>query len=215
MNIQSSKQLKGIYAITDPELMGKDLLSMTQQAISGGINILQYRNKLAKPDQQMQEATILAQLCKEHAVTFIVNDNVELALQVDADGVHLGQTDTSITLARNQLGENKVIGVSCNNKIELALKAQQHGADYVAFGRFYNSLTKPGAPQAELSLLVEARQKLTVPIVAIGGISHESAQLLLKQGADMLAVIHGIFGQPDIQKASRQFVEIFNTSDTP
>jgi len=194
--------------------MGADLVSKAEQAILGGINILQYRNKLATLSQREQEATILARLCNKHNVLFIINDDVELAMKVNADGVHLGQNDTHIKKARQLLNKNKIIGMTCNNKIELAHAAQQQGADYVAFGRFYNSLTKPSAPQADLSLLKEARKSITIPIVAIGGITHELAPILLKEGVDMLAVIQGIFGQQDIVNTTRQFVEIFNTIDT-
>ena len=191
--------------------MGLDLIEKAEQAILGGINILQYRNKTASIEQQEQEASTLARLCNERDVIFIINDNVELAIKVNADGIHLGQKDTHIQQARKLLGENKIIGVTCNNQIEFAQAAQQQGADYVAFGRFFNSLTKPSAPHAELSLLSEARKKITVPIVAIGGITHESAALLLNEGADMLAVIQGIFGQADILNATRQFVEIIDS----
>ena len=203
--------LNGLYAITDPELMGVDLIKKAEQAVLGGIKILQYRNKTAPLKQQEQEASILARLCNEHDVTFIINDNVELAIKVSADGVHLGQKDTHLQQARKLLGENKIIGVTCNNQVELAQEAQAQGADYVAFGRFFNSLTKPSAPHAEVSLLSEARKRFTIPIVAIGGITHESAPLLLNEGADMLAVIQGIFGQADILKATRQFVEIIDS----
>ena len=205
-------KLKGLYAITDSKLMGSDLISKTEQAILGGINILQYRNKTAPLEQQEQEALKLAQLCKKNNVLFLINDNVELALNVNADGVHLGQEDTPLQQAREQLGKDKVIGVTCNNKIELAVEAQKKGADYVAFGRFFNSETKPSAPPAELSLISESKKSISIPIVAIGGITQEMAPLLLKEGVDMLAVIHGIFGQDDILSASRQFVEILDST---
>ena len=204
-------KLKGLYAITDPKLMNTDLISKTEQAILGGINILQYRNKTAPLDQQEQEAQKIAILCKKNNVLFLINDNVELALKVNADGVHIGQSDTELQQARKVLGENKVIGVTCHNKIELAQIAQQQGANYVAFGRFFNSETKPSAPPAELSLISEAKKSISIPIVAIGGITQETAPLLLKGGADMLAIIHAIFGQDDISNATRQFVEIIDS----
>lgn len=205
------QKLKGLYAITDPELMGEDLIPKTQQAILGGINILQYRNKTATPEQQEQEAATLARLCKKHNVIFIINDNIDLSIKVNADGVHLGQKDTNIQQAREQLGESKIIGITCNNQIEFAQAAQQQGADYVAFGRFFDSSTKPIAPQAEISILNAAHKLITIPIVAIGGITHDTASLLLNEGADMLAVIQGIFGQTDITKAARQFVDIIDS----
>ena len=207
------KILKGLYAITDPKLMSDDIILKAEQAIRGGINILQYRNKTASIEQQEQEAHTLAQLCKKHNVIFIINDNVELAIKVNADGVHLGQTDTDFKQAREILGNNKIIGVTCNNKIEFAQTAQQQGADYVAFGRFFNSSTKPSAPQAEISLLEKARKHISIPIVAIGGITHKNASLLLEKNIDMLAVIEGVFGQADITKATQQFVDIFNSRD--
>ena len=209
----NNRSLNGLYAITDPKLMGKDLKVKAQQAIAAGIRILQYRNKTASLETQEQEALALAQLCKKNNVIFIINDNVELALKVNADGVHLGQGDTHIIQARTLLGENKIIGVTCNNNIELALNAQKNGADYIAFGRFFPSKTKPSAPHAELSLLREARKLITLPIVAIGGINHDSAPSLLKEGADMLAVIHAIFGQQDISNATQEFIKIIDSPD--
>ena len=205
-------KLSGLYAITDSKLMGSDLISKTEQAILGGINILQYRNKTAHSEQQEQEALKLAQLCKKNNVLFLINDNVELALKVNADGVHLGQEDTPLQQAREQLGKDKVIGVTCHNKVELAVEAQKNGADYVAFGRFFNSKTKPSAPPADLSLLSESKKSISLPIVAIGGITQETAPLLLEEGVDMLAVIHGIFAQDDILSATHQFVGIIDST---
>ncbi|MCW8900503.1 MAG: thiamine phosphate synthase [Gammaproteobacteria bacterium] len=211
--ISKVKSLHGLYAITDPQLMGEEIIVKAEQAILGGINILQYRNKTASPEQQKNEARELAKLCNKHNVVFIINDNVDLAINVNADGVHIGQKDTQLQQARERLGNNKIIGVTCNNQIELALIAQREGADYVAFGRFFTSLTKPTAPQAELSLLSEARKSITIPIVAIGGITHKTAPLLLEHDIEMLAVIQGIFAKPDILNATQQFVDIFSARD--
>lgn len=210
-----NKILKGLYAITDPDLMGADLIAKSEQAILGGINILQYRNKRASSEQQEREALTLATLCKNHNVIFIINDNVELAIKVNADGVHLGQKDTQLQQARKLLGKDKIIGVTCNNQIKLAQEAQRDGADYIAFGRFFPSSTKPSAPHAELSLLSQARKSISIPIVAIGGITHELAPLILKEDVDMLAVIQGIFGQTDILNATRQFLDIIDSPKAP
>lgn len=215
MNKAITKTLNGIYAITDAKLMGEDLISGAENAINGGIRVLQYRNKDASAAQQFNEASALAKLCKTKNVTFIINDNVELAKSVNADGVHLGQKDTQLKKARQQLGDNKIIGVTCNNQLEYALTAQRNGADYVAFGRFFDSQTKPEAPHAEIALLKDAASAISIPIVAIGGITYETAPILLQQGANMLAIIHGIFAQPDIINATRQFVRIYETSRTP
>ena len=192
-------------------LLQRELVHKAEQAIIGGINILQYRNKIAPIEQQEKEALTLATLCRKNNVLFLINDNIELALKVHADGVHIGQSDTSLQYARKILGKNKIIGITCHNKIELAIDAEKKGADYVAFGRFFNSETKPSATEAELSILSEAANIITIPVVAIGGITPESAPLLLKEGVDMLAVIHGIFGQKDILKATQKFVEIIDS----
>ena len=215
MSTSFRSALKGLYAITDPHLMGRDLLKMSEQAISAGINILQYRNKIASKNVQGEEAAELSALCKKHHVLFIVNDDAELAKKVDADGVHLGQKDMSPARARELLGKDKIIGVSCNNQLALAIEAQQQGADYIAFGRFFNSMTKPDAPQAELALLTAAQQSITVPIVAIGGITPDTAPVLLKSGASMLAVINSLFAQDNISRATREFIEIIQRLDTP
>lgn len=206
MSESKSQKLSGLYAITDPNLMQDKILQKAEQAILGGISILQYRNKTASATQQLKEAKELALLCKKHNVLFIINDNIELALQVDADGLHLGQSDTPLLEARKQLPADKIIGVSCNNKIELALTAQKHGADYIAFGRFFSSQTKPEAPQAELALLQQAHNKIIIPIVAIGGITPEAAPALMKQGVNMIAAINGIFAQHDVYLATQSYV---------
>lgn len=195
--------------------MGVNLTDTVEQAILGGIQILQYRNKTSPLEQRQEEAQALSRLCKKHNILFIVNDDVALAIKVNADGVHLGQSDTRIDDARKSLGKNKIIGITCHNKIELAQKAQHDGADYVAFGRFYHSQTKPNATQANLSLISNARKLVSIPIVAIGGITHDLAPSLLKEGANMLAIAHGIFGQSDVLHATRHFVKIFNTLATP
>jgi thiamine-phosphate pyrophosphorylase len=202
-------RLHGIYAITDPVLCGDDLINNVRAAIEGGIRILQYRNKQAPHNVQHEEATRLLALCRQHDVLFIINDDAELAADIDADGVHLGQKDRALIEAREQLGQNKIIGISCNNRFDYALAAQQQGADYIAFGRFFSSMTKPQAPQAEIELLLRGKRELHVPIVAIGGITADNGRQLIEAGADMLAVIHGIFGQADVRLAAQRYAELF------
>ena len=205
-----NKQLHGLYVITDPQLCEDNLLEKVAQALIGGAQIVQYRNKLASAQQRLDEAMALNQLCQKHQRLFIVNDDVALAQQVDADGVHIGQRDTSLQQAREVLGSEKIIGVSCNNQLQWAIEAQQAGADYIAFGRFFNSQTKPQAPQAEIDLLKQAKAQLDIPVVAIGGITPDTASTLLKAGADMLAVINAVFAQSDITEAARQFQQQFS-----
>jgi thiamine-phosphate pyrophosphorylase len=204
-----NKRLRGLYVITDPTLCEDKLVEKVEQAIIGGAQIVQYRNKQAPVQQRLEEATSLNQLCQQHQRLFIVNDDVELAARIDADGLHIGQSDASLQQARTILGENKIIGVSCNNQLQWAIDAQQAGADYVAFGRFFNSQTKPQAPQADPDMLTQAKAQLDIPLVAIGGITLENANSLLTAGADMLAVIHAIFSQQDIAEAARQIQQQF------
>ncbi|MEJ2360845.1 MAG: thiamine phosphate synthase [Gammaproteobacteria bacterium] len=204
--------LHGLYVITDAALARQRQLSvvdMVEAAIQGGARLVQYRNKDAPPDVQAKEATALARLCHANDVLFLVNDDVALAQAVAADGVHLGQGDTGLSLARAQLGPERIIGVTCHAQLALARSAQAGGADYVAFGRFFPSRTKPEAPPAEIAVLCQARMELDIPVVAIGGITPANAASLLRCGADMLAVIHGVFAAPDIATAADEYVRLF------
>lgn len=183
---------------------------MVQQAILGGARIIQYRDKTTSPNQQADTARQLQQLCRQHAVLFLINDDPQLAKVADADGVHLGQTDTGLTQAREILGNDKIIGISCHADLSLAQIAQQQGADYVAFGRFFDSRTKPEASPASLEILAAARAALDIPVAAIGGITITNAESVLSAGADMLAVIHAVFGQQDIQRAAAEIARLFD-----
>lgn len=198
-------KIVGLYGITvdnDPEV-----LSRVKAALEGGANIIQYRDKSYLPGRE-NIAERLNNLCREHGAIFIINDDIELAVAVNADGVHLGKHDLDIKAARNKIGD-KIIGVSCYNKLELALAAEQNGADYVAFGRFFPSVTKPKAVSAEISLLQEAKQLLSLPIVAIGGITTENANMLIQAGASSVAVIDGLFNQDNIKKTAEEFSKLF------
>ncbi len=197
----------GLYAITQTEHKSTDsIIAEVEQVILGGAIVIQYRNK------QAQNAPLLAgelvNVCHKYQIPLIINDDVELAVQVAADGVHLGKDDGSIAQARQRLGNNAIIGVSCYNSVEKALEAQQQGADYVAFGRFFPSSSKPLAAPAEISTLHEAKRRLTIPIVAIGGILPENGLVLLNAGADLLAVIGGVFtAQPE--QSARAYQVLF------
>lgn len=201
--------LQGLYVITDPSLCGTNILNMVEQAILGGAQIIQYRNKKSDKQQQRIEASAIQSLCQKHNRIFLVNDDVSLALETNADGVHLGQTDGEISSARKLLGDNKIIGVTCHSDIHAAISAQNQSANYVAFGRFYPSLTKPAAPAASINILQQAKSQLQIPIVAIGGISVENATPLINAGADMLAVIHAVFAQDNIKKVTTEFSNLF------
>jgi thiamine-phosphate pyrophosphorylase len=199
-----------LYVITDGRLIpeGK-LCDQVDQAIAGGAVLVQYREKLRGRQERYRDARALVALCTRRKVPLIVNDDIELALAAEAHGVHLGRHDASIQQARDRLGPRAIIGISCYNRLELALQAAGQGAGYVAFGRFFVSKTKPEAVHALPSLLQQARREIGLPIAAIGGITPENGGELLTAGASLLAVIHGVFGQPDAGKAARGYAALF------
>jgi thiamine-phosphate pyrophosphorylase len=200
--------LRGIYAVTDPQLTGDErLLPAVEQALRGGAHMLQYRDKTAAPAERLQRAQALLELCSRHRIPLIINDDVELAAASGAAGVHLGRQDASLSQARKRLGAAAIIGVSCYNQLPRAIEAQAGGADYVAFGSVYLSPTKPAAVRAPLELFTQAKQSLHIPVCAIGGIRADNAAPLLECGVDLLAVISGIFAQSDVETATRRLVE--------
>lgn len=201
--------IKGLYALTPDTTDTEDLLRRVKLALSGGVQVLQYRNKMADTALLHIQARALRELTQKIGVTFIINDDAQLAAAVDADGVHLGAKDGDIYSARVLLGRNRLIGVSCYNQLSLASNAVKAGADYVAFGAFYASAVKPEAAVATLDLLRDAREMLDVPIVAIGGISADNGAALLEQGADALAVISAVFDAEDIQLAAKNLAKLF------
>ena len=205
----SAPVIKGLYALTPDSTDSADLLHRVRLALSGGVQVLQYRNKLADAGLRLSQAQALRTLTREFGVAFIVNDDAQLAATVDADGVHLGATEGDIKTARALLGNSKLIGVSCYNQLSLARAAVLDGADYVAFGAFYSSSVKPDAAVATLDLLRDARAELGVPIVAIGGISADNGALLVQAGADALAVISAVFDAADIRLAAQNLAKLF------
>jgi thiamine-phosphate pyrophosphorylase len=198
---------RGLYAITDTKLIHDthQLVTAVEQTILGGAQLIQYRDKSTQRKQRRQQARALQAICGRYGIPLIINDDVELAAAIHADGVHLGKDDTSLQLARASLGDTAIIGVSCYNRLDLALQATQAGADYVAFGSFFPSSTKPAAVSADIPLLREAKQRLSVPIVAIGGITPNNSQALVDAGADFLAVINGVFANADVRRAAQSY----------
>ncbi len=205
MQKRNRSLIEGLYAITPDELDTAELLRKVRLVLRGGAEVLQYRNKSANAELRREQALALRALTREFAVTFIVNDDAALALAVDADGVHLGGDDGSVAEARRLMGESRLIGVSCYNRQDRAMQAELDGADYIAFGAFFTSSVKPNAPVASLAVLEEASSKIALPIVAIGGVTHENGEQLLEAGAHALAVISAIFSAPDIEQAARKF----------
>jgi len=207
--------IHGLYAITDPALIpDRQLLPAAEAALRGGARLLQYRDKTATPAQRRHRASQLQTLCRQYGALFLVNDDPALAADIEADGVHIGQSDGGIARARQRLGPGKIIGVTCHDDLTLAEQAAEAGADYVAFGRFFPSRTKPQAPPADSAILQQARKQLAIPLVAIGGIDAENGGRLLEQGADALAVIHAQFSSPapeHVEQAARRLAALFVT----
>jgi len=205
--------LRGLYAIADTsELRGDSLLNAVTAVLRGGARAIQYRDKTTRA-QRLEEARSLRSLCTEHGALLIINDDISLAEKVMADGVHLGREDIALDRARSSLGADAVIGVSCYNQMSRAQRLVQAGADYVAFGSFFNSPTKPEAVSADISLITAARRGLNVPVVAIGGITPENGAALVAAGATALAVISGVFGEKDPEQAAKRYSALFSNSE--
>jgi len=201
-------RLRGLYAITPEGLTQDLLLARVERALQGGARLLQYRSKDRDPQRRAQLARTLAALCRRLGAVFIVNDDVELALAVDADGAHLGREDGDLAAARARL-RGKLLGASCYDRLELARAAVAAGADYVAFGSVFASPTKPGAVRAPLSLFTQARA-LGVPLCAIGGITVDNAPALVGAGADLLAVVSDLFDANDVAARARAYAQLFD-----
>lgn len=202
----------GLYAVTPDIADTADLVWKVSAAIQGGVQLVQYRNKRADPGLRLEQAHALKALCHARGATLIVNDHVDVALASDADGVHLGGDDGPVAAAREQLGSDKLIGVSCYDSIARAHEAKRAGADHLAFGSFFASATKPGAVRAPVDLLERARREIGLPLVAIGGITLENSVALIRAGADALAVISALFDAPDVAATAARFTRSFDSA---
>jgi thiamine-phosphate pyrophosphorylase len=206
---------RGLYALTPDEQDTDRLVKMVRAAIEGGASAVQYRNKLADHRMREIQAHSLLQLCRHADVPLIVNDDVELAVRVGADGVHVGRSDSSVAEARARLGPDRILGASCYDRIDLALAARAAGASYVAFGSVFASSVKPGAVRAPLELFREARRRVGLRLCAIGGITAENARGVIEAGADAVAVITDLFGAPDIAARAREYERLFRELEEP
>ncbi|WP_394234674.1 thiamine phosphate synthase [Pseudomonas anguilliseptica] len=207
-------KLRGLYAITDSELLKGRLLPYVEAALKGGATLLQYRDKSTDDARRLREAEALRELCNRYGAALIINDDAELAARLGV-GLHLGQGDGSLSAARALLGRQAIIGGTCHAQLELAEAAAKEGASYVAFGRFFNSSTKPGAPAADVELLAAAKAKVNLPIVAIGGVTLDNAPELIAHGASMVAVVHGLFGADsaaEVERRARAFSALFTSN---
>ena len=201
--------LRGLYAITPEQADGERLLNDVEAALAGGCRWLQFRDKTSPMPEKVARARALRRLTKQHGAKLIVNDDLALCQLVDADGLHCGRDDGSLTLARAVLGPGKTLGASCYNDLSLAEAAQRAGANYVAFGAVFPSPTKPGAPSAALTLFGQAKAGLSATTCAIGGITLDNAAAVISAGADLLAVITDLFGAPDIAARAAAYQSLF------
>ncbi len=205
--------MSGVYAITPDLSDTAQLVEDVAAALAGGIRLLQYRNKQASAALRLEQAQALGALCRSSNTLFIINDDARLAARVEADGVHLGAQDASIHDARQIFGRDKIIGVSCYDDLERASVAAAQGADYLAFGSFFSSPSKPDAARAGLPLLQQARRQFSLPLVAIGGIDRHNGRSLINAGADALAVISALFAADNIETTARDLGHLFDTEN--
>jgi len=206
------QRLRGLYAITDTGLIeDHQLASAVNAAISGGASLIQFRDKGPSSAARTKRAASVQAECARLGVALIINDDIDLCEQIEAAGVHLGADDCNLASARQRLGAAALIGISCYNRLDLAISAEQEGADYIAFGSFYSSGIKPDAVRADTELLQRARKVISIPVIAIGGITCTSASSLIDAGADMVAVISAVFGTDDIRAAAYEFSCMFTS----
>lgn len=199
---------RGLYAITDTRLLEGRLLSAVEAALNGGAVVVQYRDKTHDNARRLEESIALRMLCRRYGAPLLINDDVELCVACGADGIHLGQGDSSLVEARLRLGGDAIIGITCHNSLELAKAAAAGGASYLAFGAMFPSTTKPGAQHASPETLSAARQ-LGLPVVAIGGITADNAAPVIAAGADCIAVISDLWQADDIASRARALSLLF------
>lgn len=203
--------LRGVYAVTPDGIDNIDILTgAVEQSLNGGASMIQYRDKASPGDQKLIFASALQKICMRYDKPLIINDDIDIAKEIHAAGVHLGKSDDSIERARTVLGDHSIIGVSCYGSVQRAINAQNRGANYVAFGSVFESSSKPNASRVSIEVLIEAKRQLSVPVCAIGGITTTNVYMLVDAGVDLVAVINGVFGHPDIAKATKSLANYFN-----
>jgi thiamine-phosphate pyrophosphorylase len=201
--------MNGLYIVTPDWDDTKKLVEVTEQALRGGAEIVQYRHKTADPSLRSEQARELMSLCCRYRKPFIINDHVELAMEVGADGIHVGGTDAAIAEVRKQVGPTKIVGASCYGSLELAQAAHAAGASYVAFGGFYPSRVKKYPVTTPVEIIGQSKKAVPLPVVVIGGMTPENAAPLVIAGTDMVAAISSVYMQPDPEAAARKFAGMF------
>ena len=200
--------LQGLYVLTNDRFFRHhEWADRIEQSILGGANIIQLREKNLPDQALLPLANIIQEICGYYDATFIINDRVSLAHKINADGVHIGRDDLQFSAARQYLGPNFIIGVSCYRNIYRALHLQYTGADYVAFGSIFASQTKTKANRCPISVIVKAKQLLNIPVCAIGGIDSVSIRAVSRTGADMFATSHAVFNAADPRVAANNLCQ--------
>jgi thiamine-phosphate pyrophosphorylase len=201
--------MKGLYLVTPDWDDTQKLLEVTEAGLRGGASLLQYRHKTASPALRKEQAAALQALCRRYERPFIINDFVELCIELDADGIHVGGTDAAIAQVRAAVGPSKIVGSSCYGSLQLAREAHAAGASYVAFGGFYPSRVKKYEVTTQPEIVAQAKKEIPVPNVVIGGMTQQNAVPLVAQGTDMVAVISSVYMVDDPEAAARAFAALF------
>jgi thiamine-phosphate pyrophosphorylase len=201
--------MNGLYLVTPDWDDTEKMLAVTEQALLGGAALVQYRHKTADAAQRKAQASALLALCRRYQRPLVINDYVELCLELDADGVHVGGTDASVAQVRTALGPDKIVGASCYGSLQLARDAHQGGASYVAFGGFYPSRVKKYEVSTPATIVADSKAAIPLPAVVIGGMTAANSAPLVAQGADMVAAISSVYLADDPQAAAREFVALF------
>jgi thiamine-phosphate pyrophosphorylase len=207
--------LRGLYAITPDDYLLPRLSALVSSALAGGVRLVQYRNKSAPQPLKRAQAAELLRICRAADAKLIVNDDVWLAVEIGADGVHIGREDGNVAMARDAIGPKRILGVSCYNDPERAKAAEAAGADYVGVGAVFASGTKPDAARASLDMLAETKRQLSIPVAAIGGITIKNVEQVVGAGADMVAVITDLFNTMNIQERAAAYQKLFRETHPP
>lgn len=203
--------MKGLYIVTPDWDDTEKLVDVTEKALKGGTMLVQYRHKTADPELRLEQAKALLAVCKRYNVPFIINDYIDLCLEIDADGVHVGEHDASIAEVRAQVGPDKIVGASCYGEKERVRNAQKSGASYIALGGFYPTRIKKYPVTTELDIVKMMKEEMPdMPSCAIGGITVENAKPLLERGVDMISVISSVYFADDPEAAAREFVALYD-----
>ncbi|NEX64266.1 thiamine phosphate synthase [Noviherbaspirillum galbum] len=201
--------MKGLYLVTPDWDDTEKMLAATEAGLRGGAAVVQYRHKTASPALRREQAGRLQALCKRHGVPFIVNDFIDLCLELDADGIHVGGTDMAVADVRKAVGPSRIVGASCYGSLDLARQAHQAGASYVAFGGFYPSRVKKYEVATRPEIVTQAKAEIPLPNVVIGGMTQENSAPLVALGADMVAVISSVYMVEEVEAAARGFAGLF------